>query len=230
MRNAEMNRQRTSRHFATKILAYQGLLSFLGDACRAQATHPEVLQIQRQLDGYWASMASENVIQVLVNSPGYKKMLLGLYSELGLADEAKLRSALRADEDRIEAHIVAILDSKAKEQAVLALEGDSAQGFLDVVQSALDRGFLVQQEHARKAHRIVRKLSEACDKLPSSLFITGVVDREMHPSFGGGFGDVYRARYDNKTVALKHMRYFARGSQLRDMRLVCCTVVRLCRR
>ncbi|KAJ7349717.1 kinase-like domain-containing protein [Mycena albidolilacea] len=85
--------------------------------------------------------------------------------------------------------------------------------------AALDRGLLMTQEHSRKAHRIIRKLSEACDKLPSSLFITGVNGRGEHPTFGGGFGNVYRASYDNKPVALKVMRHFSQGSELRDILL-----------
>ncbi|KAJ6554044.1 DIL domain-containing protein [Mycena vulgaris] len=69
--------------------------------------------------------------------------------------------------------LVSIFDSKSAEDIVLKLDGDSAQSFLDVVQEALDRGFLMAQEHSRKARRIIRKLSESCDKLPSALFITG---------------------------------------------------------
>jgi hypothetical protein len=75
-------------------------------------------------------------------------------------------------------------------------------------------------DHSRQARRIIRKLSESCDSLPSSLFITGVTGREDHPTFAGGFGDIFRATYDNKTVALKHMRHFVQSSDLRDIRLV----------
>ncbi|KAJ7145880.1 kinase-like domain-containing protein, partial [Mycena epipterygia] len=70
--------------------------------------------------------------------------------------------------------------------------------------------------------RIIRKLSESCDKLPSALFITGVSGREEHPTFGGGYGDIYRASYNNKPVALKHMRHFLRGSELHRIRLKFC--------
>ncbi|KAJ7266662.1 kinase-like domain-containing protein [Mycena rebaudengoi] len=69
---------------------------------------------------------------------------------------------------------------------------------------------------------MIIKLSEACDKLPSSLFITGVSGRDHNATFGGGFGDIYRALYDGKTVALKHMRTFYRGSELRRIRLQFC--------
>ncbi|KAJ7607404.1 kinase-like domain-containing protein [Roridomyces roridus] len=145
-----------------------------------------------------------------------------LSSELGVTNDAGLRRSLRVDEDLIAAHILSIFDGNAAERAVLSLRGDAAEGFLDVIQDTLDRGFLMQEEHAQKARRIIRKLSKACDRLPSSLFITGVSKREVHPSFGGGFGDVYRAQYNNKTVALKHLRHFLRGEELRALRLKLC--------
>ncbi|KAJ7778413.1 kinase-like domain-containing protein, partial [Mycena metata] len=68
------------------------------------------------------------------------------------------------------------------------------------------------------ARRLVRRLADLCDKLPSSLFITGVTGREDHPTFGGGFGDIYRATHAGKPVALKHMRHFLQGSDLRRIR------------
>ncbi|KAJ7656682.1 hypothetical protein B0H17DRAFT_861937, partial [Mycena rosella] len=107
----------------------------------------------------------------------------------------RLREALRKDEERIANFLLAILNSDSDRAAVLRLEGDSAQYFLDFVQSALDRGHLIQNEHSSRARRIIIKLSEACDKLPSSLFITGVTERDEHATFGGGFGDIYRASY-----------------------------------
>ncbi|KAJ7269790.1 kinase-like domain-containing protein, partial [Mycena rebaudengoi] len=69
---------------------------------------------------------------------------------------------------------------------------------------------------------IILKLSEACDKLPSSLFITGVARCDEHATFGGGFGDIYRATYAGKTVALKHVRTFLRDADLRRIRLQFC--------
>ncbi|KAJ6459552.1 kinase-like domain-containing protein, partial [Mycena sanguinolenta] len=121
------------------------------------------------------------------------------------------------------------------------LEGDPAQRFLDVVQSVsfnlkkmqllinsicqtLDKGLLIDEEHSRMARRMIRKLSVSCDMLPSSLFITGITKKERDPTFGGAYGDIYRASYDNQIVALKHMRavHLLRGSDLRRIRLRFC--------
>lgn len=86
----------------------------------------------------------------------------------------------------------------------------------------------MNEEHSRMARRMIRKLSASCDMLPSSLFITGVAKREQHPTFGGAYGDIYRASYDNQIVALKYMRavHLLRGSELRRVRLVSSQFVR----
>ncbi|KAJ7782500.1 kinase-like domain-containing protein, partial [Mycena maculata] len=115
-----------------------------------------------------------------------------------------------------------ILDSESQEDVVLHLEDDSAQSFLDVVEDTLSRGFFIDQEHSRKARRIIRKLSELSDKLPSSLFIAGVTGREEYPRFGGGFADVFRATYKDKPVALKHTRHLSRAADSRHIRLKLC--------
>lgn len=86
----------------------------------------------------------------------------------------------------------------------------------------LDKGFLIAAEHTRMAQNSIRKLSALRDKLPSSLFITGLTGKEEHPTFGGGYGDIYRASHNNRLVAMKYMRavYFMRGEDLRRIRLV----------
>ncbi|KAJ6463487.1 kinase-like domain-containing protein [Mycena sanguinolenta] len=148
-----------------------------------------------------------------------------LSSEIGLGNDPKLRTALRTDDERIATLLVSILTSEHSEEVVLRLEGNSAQCFLDVVQNTLDKGFLIAQEHSRMAQRAIRKLSAACDRLPSSLFIEGVTEKEDHPTFGGGYGDIYRAKHNGRTVALKYMRaiHFLRGADLRHVRLKFCS-------
>ncbi|KAJ7145890.1 kinase-like domain-containing protein [Mycena epipterygia] len=209
----------------SKVLIYETLISFLKDACSTRIpgqSLSELARFQLTLDGYLVSMSSDSIVSGILGSLKCRKILLELSSELGLENDPNLRKALRRDRERIAALLVSIFDSQSAEDVVLRLEGDSAQCFLDAVLDALDGGFLIAQEHSRKARRIIRKLSESCDKLPSALFITGVSGREEHPTFGGGYGDIYRASYGNKTVALKHMRHFLRGSELHRIRLKFC--------
>ncbi|KAJ7224779.1 kinase-like domain-containing protein [Mycena rebaudengoi] len=167
-------------------------------------------------------MSGTDTVSALIKSRESRAILLQTASQLRISSDPKLREALHEDETRIATHLQSILDSQAAKEAVLVLEGDSAQHFLDVIQHTLDRGLLIEQEHNAKARRMIIKLSEACDKLPSSLFITGVSGRDHDATFGGGFGDIYRASYGGKTVALKHMRTFHRGSELRRIRLQFC--------
>ncbi|KAJ6570706.1 kinase-like domain-containing protein, partial [Mycena sp. CBHHK59/15] len=167
-------------------------------------------------------MSVEDAVSALVRSRESKKTLLQISADLGFADDVQVRNALREDEERIATHLLSILGSASAKEAVLQLEGDHAQYFLDVVQNTLDRGLLIDKDHASKARRIILKLSEACDKLPSSLFITGVSGRDEHATFGGGFGDIYRASYAGKIVALKHVRTFQREAEMRRTRLQFC--------
>ncbi|KAJ6564022.1 hypothetical protein B0H19DRAFT_907663, partial [Mycena capillaripes] len=106
-----------------------------------------------------------------------------------------LREVLRSCEPDICSWLLIVLGSRDARLAVLRLEGDHAQSFLDAVQDVVDRGLLSSVEHISQARGLILGLCAACDQLPSSLCITGVIDREEHPRFGGGFGDIYRASY-----------------------------------
>jgi hypothetical protein len=75
-------------------------------------------------------------------------------------------------------------------------------------------------QHNSKAQRLILKLSKACNKLPSSLFITGVTGRSEHTIFGGGFGDIYQVLYNGRMVALKHIQTFQRDTEQQCIQLV----------
>ncbi|KAJ7266627.1 kinase-like domain-containing protein [Mycena rebaudengoi] len=174
--------------------------------------------IASTLHEHHSTMSTTDTVSAFVKSRDSRAALLSLLSWY----QQRSKAPLQEDETQIATHLISILDSQTAKEAVLVLEGDSAQHFLDVIQHTLDRGFLIKQEHNSKAQRMIIKLSEACDELPSSLFITGVSGRDHNATFGGGFGDIYRASYGGKTVALKHMRTFYRESDLRRIRLQFC--------
>ncbi|KAF7336171.1 Kinase-like protein [Mycena venus] len=174
------------------------------------------------LSAQYDFMSAVDSISAIVKSFDSRKVLLQMATTLGIYDNPGLRDALRKDEEQIAETIAAILNSGSELAAVLKLEGDCAQNFLNVVQNTLDRGFLLEQEQNSKAHRLILKISAAYDRLPSSLFITGVTRRNEHAAFGGGFGDIYQASYNGKTVALKHIRSFHRDAEQRRIRLQFC--------
>ncbi|KAJ7721128.1 hypothetical protein B0H16DRAFT_1896611 [Mycena metata] len=149
---------------ATEILVYQNVIAFLSNACLQTSQNADKVQgVQRTLDSYLLSMSSESLVGAIVNSLGHRTMLLELCSQLGLANDPTLRTALRTDGEQLAAHSVSMFESNSLETAVLGLEGDSAQRFMDAVQDALDKGFLMAHEQSSKARRIIRKLSESCD-------------------------------------------------------------------
>ncbi|KAJ6486723.1 hypothetical protein C8R45DRAFT_869313, partial [Mycena sanguinolenta] len=149
-----------------------------------------------------ASWQTEAYIDSLLASWERRRPLLSM-TMLPDADRQGLSSAqVRQRLEDVEAHISALLihiiDSREARRAAQRLEGDRAQSFVDAIQDALDRGTLPDSTSRSKARHLMRKVSEAGEQLPSSLFITGVNDHDEHPTFGGGFGDVYQASYQGK--------------------------------
>ncbi|KAF7326880.1 Kinase-like protein [Mycena venus] len=200
-----------------RILIYQSLFSLIQDVSLATGN-----RILSTMGAYHENMSADHSIWAIVKSHDSRKTLLKLATELGIYGDVKLRKALREDEERMAQALVTIVNSESDREAVLRLDGDAAQHFLDAVQNTLDQGFFPERKHNPKARRLILKLSEACDRLPSSLFITGVTGRAEHATFGGGFGDIYQATYDGKAVALKHIRTFHRDAEQRRIRLQFC--------
>ncbi|KAJ6549882.1 hypothetical protein B0H19DRAFT_902197, partial [Mycena capillaripes] len=65
----------------------------------------------------------------------------------------------------------------------------------DLAHKVLRNASLPTPEYASNARRMMLKLSEACEKLPSALRITGVRNRDEHAMFYGGFGDIFPASH-----------------------------------
>ncbi|KAJ7247562.1 kinase-like domain-containing protein, partial [Mycena rebaudengoi] len=131
---------------------------------------------------------------------------LQIASELGVVEHSEMEWALQEDEKAVARVLLDVLYSPFRQREVLRLEGEDAQSVLDVIQDILNRALLQTKEASSRARRLIAKLSRACDKFPSSLIISGVTERDEQLSFWGGFGDVFKAMYKGKPVALKHMR------------------------
>ncbi|KAJ7157387.1 kinase-like domain-containing protein [Mycena filopes] len=204
------------------LLIYQNVFALVYASYAAKSQTDSDMYNLNTLDVQRVNMSGDDSISAIIKSLNSRKVLLQFAAAIGIHGDAGLREALRQDEERLAEHIVRILNSDSDAAAVQNLEGDSAQIFLDVLQNTLDRGLLLGKEHNSKARRMILKLSEACDRLPSALFITGVTGRDEFALFGGGFGDIYQASYAGQTVALKLLRHFPRDAEQRRIRLQFC--------
>ncbi|KAF7338786.1 Kinase-like protein [Mycena sanguinolenta] len=157
------------------------------------------------------------VVEDLLASWGGRQHLLSA-EMTGLSSEENLDDLER----QICACIQNILNSREARHNVRQLQGADAQSCLDAIQHVLNQGSLPAATYRGQARRLITQLSEAQDQLPSSLFISGVSDRDEHPTFAGGFGDIYRASYEGKMVALKRIRTFTMDSTSHRIRLEFC--------
>ncbi|KAJ6476175.1 kinase-like domain-containing protein [Mycena sanguinolenta] len=209
---------------SNQLLIYPAAIAYLKKVSSRGIPGWTPSEVSKLLESHLHSMTAVDPVSGIVRSLECRKTLLQVCSKLGLANDPNLRATLRKDGTRIAALLVSIFTSQSLEEIALRLEGDPAQCFLDVVQSTLDKGLLRVDEHCRMARRMIRKLCASGDMLPSALFITGIIGKEQHPTFGGAYGDIYRASYDDQIVALKYMRavQFMRGSDLREIRRKFC--------
>ncbi|KAF7337113.1 hypothetical protein MVEN_02148900 [Mycena venus] len=184
-----------------------------------QLTYPRFYALIRSLVRF---MASLDPVWSLVKSAQLRIELLKILSALGFSDDRWLRDVLQKDEADIARLFKLVVSTEVYKQAVLRLKGESAQHGVDLIQDLLDKDSFEVAEDAGltlKARRLLVRLSEASDTLPSSLFIRGVSCLSKDPAFWGGFGDVYRASYRGQHVALKRIRpIFQKSSDWRKFR------------
>ncbi|KAK7045987.1 hypothetical protein VNI00_006982 [Paramarasmius palmivorus] len=129
--------------------------------------------------------------------------------KLGPRESQRLRDTLMHDEDAILELLNSAIESDgAKFREVLSLQGEAAQRCADLIQDVLDMRAAVQHERTYRAQRLLVKLCQAQDILPSSLFIKGVYRQDIDAHLGGSFGDIYRATYKDSDVAIKRIRIF----------------------
>ncbi|KAJ7115954.1 kinase-like domain-containing protein [Mycena epipterygia] len=190
--------------------SYQHLISFITEAESSQdegfrAILERLVRFMASLDPVWS----------LVQSSQFRVKLLKISSVLGISNDRRLRDALHKDDIDIARLFKLVASSEQYKKAVLRLKGGSAQNCVDLIQDVLDKGSTQSADDegfTLKARRLLVKLSEASDILPSSLFIQGVSRLDKEATFGGTFGDIYRASYQGQDVALKRIRVFQRDA------------------
>ncbi|KAJ6486724.1 kinase-like domain-containing protein [Mycena sanguinolenta] len=176
----------------------------------SQSEGPASWQTEAYIDSLLASWERRRPLLSMIMSPDTDRR--GLTA-------AHVRQRLGDVEAQISVLLIHIIGSKEARVAAQRLESDRAQSFVDAIQDALDRGTLPDPNLRSRARRLMQKVSEAGEQLPSSLFIEGVNGHDKHPTFGGGFGDVYQASYQGRMVALKRIRIFTADSTTHRIRL-----------
>lgn len=63
-------------------------------------------------------------------------------------------------------------------------------------------------EFRRNLMYLSMKIAQMSDRLPESIFITGVRLKSTTPVGGGAFADIYYGEYQGKLVAIKRLRDF----------------------
>ncbi|KDQ53206.1 hypothetical protein JAAARDRAFT_137670, partial [Jaapia argillacea MUCL 33604] len=115
--------------------------------------------------------------------------------------------ALRDDEAQILNRIQSVLQLESHKKEVLSLENENAEWFLVLLQDVID-SFPIDNDLRRSVHRLSINLSQASEKLPTSLLLRGIVTSNSNHVGGGGFADIFIAKYTHHDVALKRFRMF----------------------
>ncbi|KAL0959682.1 hypothetical protein HGRIS_011380 [Hohenbuehelia grisea] len=160
-------------------------------------------------------------VECLVRATGTRILLAQKASALQITNRA-LRKATQKDEEEISLALRAVLASDVHRQTILELTGQDAQDLLNLIHANIDKGYLSHPQDvvfARRAHKLVIRLSVACGIFPSSLLIDGVTLLETESVSGGAFADIYRATYNGQQIALKRLRVWERSDRLRIHRV-----------
>ncbi|KAF7336079.1 Kinase-like protein [Mycena sanguinolenta] len=207
---ARLEARRAAEEFLAKQKATDNISSASESESDVSSEWSESWQTETYIDDLLASWERRRPLLSMTTLPDADRQ--------GLST-AQVRQRLGVIEAQISTRLVKILNSRDARRAAEQLEGERAQSFVDAIQEALDRGALPDSSSRSKARKLMQKVSEAVEQLPSSLFIEGVNDHDEHPTFGGGFGDVYQASYQGKMVALKRIRTFTADSTTHRNRL-----------
>jgi len=95
----------------------------------------------------------------------------------------------------------------SQQHTILAASDDSLRVIIDVLQHLIDSGCA---EH-RLLERFIEKIVKAKGILPRYLFLSSIRLTEAQPFSGGGYADVYKGDYCERTMALKVLRFFGRS-------------------
>ncbi|KAF7376709.1 Kinase-like protein [Mycena sanguinolenta] len=190
------------------IIIYQNLLAFLlrscGESGGLSVMPPDVLDpLNQSLQELSKTMRSDPV-SALIHSAEHRARLLQIAERLALKYTSQLQEQLHLDGEQMARHVVDLVDSADNKAAVLSLRDEEAQRFLDAVDDILSNSSISHTD-AWRIQRLMLKLSESSGKLPLALFVRNISHCDRYFRERGGFGEVYQASLNGRTVALKRL-------------------------
>ncbi|KAJ7713163.1 kinase-like domain-containing protein [Mycena metata] len=180
----------------SKYSIYKNFLDLIWAEAKSQQNHGVRQKIIRYSTLKNDSKLSSN-LAALVSAMDSQEDLREIASELSLEDN-KIVKVLCADRKHIKALLL-----------ITQLNGEEIDNscLLDLAQDVLDSLPRADDLADTTLHRLIVKLSFSCGRLPSSLFIKGVEQDDNRLHAGGSFGNIYKAVYRSKVVALKQLRF-----------------------
>jgi len=109
--------------------------------------------------------------------------------------------------DRIVAQLEAIFREATLYKKLLACRGEEAQALLNTFQTLLDEG-AVDPSFRRSLVVAMRRLSKDANLYPTGFELVSIDLDDEEPVAGGGYADIYKARFRGAAVCLKTIRLY----------------------
>lgn len=120
---------------------------------------------------------------------------------------------------------------------LVALRDDEAQNVLDLIQAVCERlgtihntlstnlrisqrlDYPIDTNYKRHHLKALMKLSKASELYPKCMVLNGVKLEGNCAVAGGGFGEVWKARFNNRLIAVKMLRIFKRRDAVKILKV-----------
>lgn len=197
-------------------MIYSRLITYIFAHLMLCASDKSLLEQLTQSLREWKTWDSITKVQ---NHQLIKDFLQGLYQRLQTSrssfdahPDSMFRKLLTLDVITLSAHLTVIVTNDSTYKELLGRRDQQAQALLDVLQARLD--VAIHSEYKPRHVKALIKLSRASGLVPGCLVLKGI-EVDGDPVAGGGFGDVYKARFGTQEIALKVLKVYQKSDMLK---------------
>lgn len=136
------------------------------------------------------------------------RRLVNSRSRYNAHPQSTFRKLLTLDTITLSAHLTVIVTNDNEYKKLLSRRGQCAQSLLNLLQARLN--IPIDPQYKSRHVKALIKLSKLSGIVPECLVLTGI---EVHgdPVAGGGFGDVYKGKYQKQEIALKVLKVYQKS-------------------